>query len=62
MHDGADTDPGTRIFGVGRAARIAATRSADDLRSRGVAAVALFKPGLGGWIVRIFPGGIRQRD
>jgi hypothetical protein len=34
-------------------------RAADDLRARGIAAAALFKPALGGWIVRIFPGGIR---
>jgi hypothetical protein len=62
MHDSADNDAGIHFFGVGQAARIAATRTADDIRSRGVAAVALFKPGLGGWIVRILPGGIRQRD
>ncbi len=26
-----------------------------------MAAAALFKPALGGWIVQVFPGGIRQR-
>jgi len=36
-------------------------RAADDLRARGIAAAALFKPSRGGWIVQIFPGGIRQR-
>jgi len=51
----------TRFYGIGRAARIAAIRAADEPRSRGTAAVALFKPGLGGWIMRIYPGGIRQR-
>lgn len=51
----------TRFYGIGRAARIAAMRTADELRSGGTAAVALFKPGLGGWIVRIYPGGIRRR-
>jgi len=34
--------------------------AADQLRADGVAAAALFKPWLGGWIVQIFPGGIRQ--
>lgn len=32
-------------------------RAADDLGSGGVAAAALFEPSLGGWIVRIYPGG-----
>lgn len=50
----------TRFYGIGRAARIAAMRAADELRSREIAAVALFKPDLGGWIVRIYPGGIRR--
>lgn len=53
--------PGTRFYGIGRDARIAAMRAADELRSREIAAVALFKPDLGGWIVRIYPGGIRRR-
>jgi hypothetical protein len=35
-------------------------RAAEELRARNMAAAALFKPDLGGWIVRIFPGGIRQ--
>jgi hypothetical protein len=35
--------------------------TADDLRAKGIAAAALFKPSMGGWIVQIFPGGIRQR-
>jgi len=36
-------------------------RTADTLRARGIAAAALFKPPLGGWVVQTFPGGIRQR-
>jgi hypothetical protein len=36
-------------------------RVTEDLRANGIAAAALFKPSLGGWIVQIFPGGIRQR-
>ncbi len=51
-----------RQFGVGARARIAAIRAADDLRDRGIAAVAVFKPSMGGWIVQIHPGGIRSRD
>ncbi|HTP16866.1 MAG TPA: inorganic diphosphatase [Streptosporangiaceae bacterium] len=51
--------PAIRLFGTGRAARVAATHASDELRADGVAAAALFKPGLGGWIVQIFPGGIR---
>ena len=50
-----------RRFGAGRAARVAAIRTADALRERGVAAAPLFKPSRGGWIVRIYPGGIRRR-
>lgn len=61
MSDSAGADTRIRFFGVGRDARIAATRAADDLRSRGAAAAALFKPQLGGWIVQVFPGGIRRR-
>jgi hypothetical protein len=34
---------------------------ADGLRAAGIAAAALFKPSLGGWIVQSFPGGIRRR-
>ena len=56
------SDSGVRFFGVGRAARVAAMRAADDLRARGIAAVALFKPALGGWVVQVFPGGIRRPD
>jgi len=52
--------PDTQFYGIGRAARIAAMRAANELRSREVAAVALFEPALGGWIVRIYPGGIRR--
>jgi hypothetical protein len=48
-------------FGVGREARVAATRAADALRRRGIAAAPLFQPALGGWIVRTYPGGIRRR-
>ena len=51
-----------RFFGIGREARIAATRASDDLRRRGIAAAALFKPQFGGWVVQVFPGGIRRRD
>jgi hypothetical protein len=51
----------TRRFGVGREARIAAMQAADELRNRGVAAAAVFKPSMGGWIVRVYPGGIRRR-
>jgi hypothetical protein len=51
----------TRRFGTGRKARVAAMRTADELRGRGVAAAAIFKPSMGGWIVQIYPGGIRQR-
>ena len=36
-------------------------REAEDLRAKDMAAAALFRPALGGWIVRIFPGGIRRR-
>ncbi|MGH3268806.1 MAG: hypothetical protein ACRDN1_07020 [Trebonia sp.] len=56
------SDSPVRFFGIGRNARIAAMRAADDLRARGIAAVALFRPQLGGWIVQVFPGGIRRRD
>jgi hypothetical protein len=35
--------------------------AADGLRAMNIAAAALFKPSMGGWIVQIFPGGIRQR-
>ncbi len=36
-------------------------RTADGLRANGIAAAAPFKPSMGGWVVQIFPGGIRQR-
>jgi hypothetical protein len=36
-------------------------RMADDLRAENLAAAALFKPSQGGWIVQVFPGGIRPR-
>ncbi len=61
---GAGSAPaGRRVhcFGIGKRARMAATSAADELRAGGVAAVAMFKPGLGGWVVRFYPGGIRQR-
>ena len=48
-------------FGTGPRARVSAMKTADRLRSDGIAAAALFKPSHGGWIVRIFPGGIRPR-
>jgi Inorganic pyrophosphatase len=32
----------------------------DRASARGMAAAALFRPSMGGWIVRIFPGGIRR--
>lgn len=51
---------GTRHFGIGGQARVAAIRAADDLRARGIAAAALFKPPMGGWVVQIYPGGIRR--
>jgi hypothetical protein len=35
-------------------------RTADDLRAKGIAAAPTFQPSMGGWIVRIYPGGIRQ--
>jgi hypothetical protein len=55
-------DERIRRFGIGREARVAAMRAADDLRDRDVAAAAMFKPSMGGWIVRIYPGGIRRRS
>jgi hypothetical protein len=59
----ADASPAEpQWFGVGARARIAAIRAADELRDRGIAAVAVFKPSRGGWIVQIHPGGIRSRD
>ena len=60
-HPAGDHDTGTRRFGTGREARVAAMRTADILRERGIAAAAVFKPSMGGWIVRIYPGGIRRR-
>lgn len=48
-------------FGVGPRARVSAMRMADDLRAENLAAAALFKPSQGGWIVQVFPGGIRSR-
>jgi len=50
-----------QVFGVGPQARVSAMRTADGLRDRGIAAAALFKPSRGGWIVQVFPGGIRSR-
>ena len=61
MPGSIDTDREIQFFGVGRDARIAAMRTADELRRRGIAAAALFKPSLGGWIVQVYPGGIRRR-
>ena len=65
MAGGGHADPGgleqVRRFGTGREARVAAMRTADALRRRGIAAAPLFKPALGGWVVRIYPGGIRRR-
>jgi hypothetical protein len=54
-------DTSTRRFGTGRKARVAAMRTADALRDRGVVAAALFKPSMGGWIVQVWPGEIRRR-
>jgi hypothetical protein len=62
MSGGSDRGGPVRFFGVGREARIAAMRASDDLRARGIAAAALFRPQLGGWIVQVYPGGIRRRD
>lgn len=61
-HRAGDPDAGIRQFGTGGKARVAAMRAADDLRDRGIAAAALFRPSMGGWIVQIYPGGIRRRD
>jgi hypothetical protein len=61
-HAGDLCVPETRRFGVGPKARVAAMRTADELRDRGIAAAAMFKPAMGGWIVRIYPGGIRRRS
>jgi hypothetical protein len=36
-------------------------RTSDALRAQGIATAPLFKPGLGGWIVRTYPGGIKRR-
>jgi hypothetical protein len=59
----ADANPAeSRQFGVGVRARIAEIRAADELRDRGIAAVAVFKPSRGGWIVQVHPGGIRSRE
>jgi hypothetical protein len=58
---GGNGDVTVRRFGTGRSARVAAMRTADALRERGVAAAPLFKPAMGGWIVRIYPGGIRRK-
>jgi hypothetical protein len=55
-------DTRARQFGTGRKARVAAMRTADELRARGIAAAAAFKPSMGGWIVQIYPGGIRRRS
>lgn len=55
-------DPGYTLFGIGRAARRSVMRVCGELRSGGTAAAALFKQELGGWIVRIYPRGIRRRD
>jgi len=57
-----DAGAGTQHFGTGPKARIAAMQAADDLRDRGIAAAALFRPAMGGWIVRVYPGGIRRRS
>jgi len=56
-----DVGFGIQFFGIGKDARVAAMRTADELRCRGIAAAALFKPSLGGWIVQVYPGGIRRR-
>ena len=60
--DGAAGLGEVRQFGVGARARVAAIRAADELRDRGIAAVAVFKPSRGGWIVQVHPGGIRSRE
>jgi hypothetical protein len=51
-----------RRFGIGPRARRSAMRTADNLRAADIAAAALFKPSMGGWVVQIFPGGIRKRQ
>jgi hypothetical protein len=35
-------------------------RTSDHLRATGIAAAALFRPSMGGWVVQVFPGGIRK--
>jgi hypothetical protein len=58
-----EVGPGeVRRFGIGPRARRSAMRTADHLRASDIAAAALFKPSKGGWIVQIFPGGIRKRQ
>ena len=58
-----EVGPGqVRRFGIGPRARRSAMQTADSLRSTGIAAAALFKPSMGGWIVQVFPGGIRKRQ
>lgn len=54
-------DSGIRRFGADRKARVAAMRTADELQESGIAAAAMFKPSMGGWIVQIHPDGIRRR-
>lgn len=56
-----DSYPATRLFGIGPKARLEAMHTADEMRARGVAAAPMFKPSMGGWIVRVYPGGIRRR-
>jgi inorganic pyrophosphatase len=49
-------------FGMGVGARRAAMRDGDELRASGTAAAAGFRPSIGGWVIRVVLGGIRQRD
>jgi hypothetical protein len=54
-----DMLPRTIRYGVGGVARRRAMAMADELRSRGVAARALFKLETGGWVVVVY-GRLRQ--
>ena len=49
-------------FGISPQARRSAMRTADNLRATDIAAAALFKPSMGGWIVQVFPGGVGKRE
>jgi translation elongation factor EF-Tu-like GTPase len=50
-----------RLYPMSARAALDGGDPGDDLRAKGIAAAALFKPSMGGWIVWIYPGGFRQR-